>query len=401
MTTSRPTCRRWLPLGLLAAAALLVACTGDNNRAPTATTTVTSSPTAVPDDEPRRWGYNPLLPTGEKDSQALFNPLPVGYRIETVLTGLDRPTQLAGTPDGRLLVVEQPGTVRVVQDGRLLEEPFVTVDVYLPELEGTVELGLVGIAVDPEFEEYPYVYLDYAADNPRRTVVARVRDEGGRGRDVEEILSWEAAPPCCHIGGGMRFAPDGTLFIGVGDHEGPGLAQDPSTPPGSILRINRDGSAPADNPFGGPVYAYGLRNPYDLAIDPETGRIFAGENGFFGQDAVVEIKAGANYGWPGQSLRVPAEEIEDPLTFYHNSYGLGGMEFYSDEVLGELKGRLFFCQFNSGGAVHELEFRPDGSAGREAIRAPGCTTDIITGPDGFLYFLNYVEGTLYRIALAE
>ena len=391
--------RRWLPLAVIGA--VVVACGAGSGETPTPTATAVPPTATAPGDEPLRWGYNPLQATGEHDSQALYNPLPLGYRIETVLSGLDRPTQLAAIPDGRLLVTEQAGTVRVVQDGRLLDEPFFAVDVYLPQLDGTVELGLVGIAIDPEFDEQPYVYLSYAADNPRRTVIARVRDEGGRGVDLEEILSWEAAPICCHIGGGMTFAPDGTLFIGAGDHGMPNVAQDPTQPPGSILRINRDGSIPPDNPFGGPVYAYGLRNPYDVAIDPETGRIFAGENGFFGQDAVVEIKAGANYGWLVPASRVAEEEIEDPLIFYHNSYGMAGMEFYSSDVLSELQGRLFFCQFNSGGAVRELELLPNGAVGRDAIRAPGCTTGIATGADGFLYFLNYVEGTLSRIARAE
>ena len=390
---------RWLALALLPTLALLIACTTeDEPQPPTAPPTPTRP--LLAEDEPRRWGYNPHKSTGREDPPPLFNPLPPNYVIETVLTGLDRPTQLALTPDGRLLVAEQPGTVRVVEDGRLLDEPFVSVNVYLPELDGLVELGLTGLAVDPEFDQNGYVYLYYAADQPRRTVIARVRDDGGRGGEIEEILSWEAAPACCHIGGGMRFGPDGYLFVGVGDHERLLEPQSPVTPPGSILRINPDGSWPDDNPFIGPVYAYGLRNPYDIAIDPETGRIFAGENGFFGQDAVVEVKAGANYGWPGLFFAVPEEEIEEPLTFYYSLSGIAGMEFYSSDVLSAFTGHLFFCRFHTG-AVVEIEFNDDGSVRREAVRAPGCTTDILTGPEGFLYFLNFLEGALFRIALIE
>ena len=211
---------------------------------------------------------------------------------------------------------------------------------------------------------------------------------------------------CCHIGGGMTFAPDGTLFIGMGDHERPAAAQNPLTLPGSILRINPDGSILLDNPWidgddlNTSVYAYGLRNPYEIAIDPETGRIFAGENGFFGQDAVVEVKRGANYGWPGLGLRVPEEEVEGPLTFYHTLGGIAGMEFYASDVLSDLTGRLFYCRFHTGN-VHEIEFLPDGTVKRETIRARNCTSDITTGPEGFLYYLDYVEGALYRIAAAQ
>ena len=350
-----------------------------------------------------RWGYNILLPTGQEDPQPLFNPLPAGYRIETVLSGLDRPSALAATPDGRLLVTEQAGTVRIVEDGRLLSEPFVTLDVFL-----TLDVGLVGITVDPEFTENGFVYFLYPAEDPPRTVVARVRDAGGRATDLEEIYSWETTV-IQHVGGGLRFAPDGTLLVGFGDHERVNMAQNPNNPIGAILRLTRDG-APADNPFIGPVFAYGLRNPFSIAIDPETGRIFAGENGFIGQDAIVEIKAGANYGWPGPGLLLPGQtvlppnlqtpegEVEEPLLFYHNSLGMAGMEFYSSDVLSEFKGHLFFCQVNGGGALHEIEFNDDGSVRRDAIRAPGCMTGVTTGADGFLYFMNYVEGTLYRIA---
>ena len=384
---------RWLRLAFLTAL-IAIACTSGNDAAPTPTNT------AVPEDGPMRWGFNPHLGTGQHDPPALLSPLPENYRLESVLTGLDRPTQMAVTPDGRIFVAEQPGVVRTIENEQILQEPFVSVDVYLPALDGTVELGLTGLVVDPAFDENGYVYLYYAADQPRRTVIARVRDEGGRGGEVEQIFSWEADPKCCHIGGGMRFAADGTLLIGVGEHEQVREAQRPLTPPGSILRINSDGTWPDDNPFIGPVYAYGLRNPYDIAIDPATGRIFAGENGFFGQDAVLEIKAGANYGWPGFDFPDGAE-IEEPLLFFHNSLGMAGMEFYSSDVLSELTGRLYFCQYNYGGALHEIEFNDDGSVRRQSIRAPGCTSDVITGPEGFLYFLNYVEGTLYRIALAE
>lgn len=412
----RPRARRAREVALVVALALavLAGCRGGNGVAPpTPTATVAPTPTSTPEPTPtlepgqrRRWGFDPFQPTGLEDPPIPFEPLPPSYRIEKLVTGLDRPTQLAAASDGRLFIAEQPGRVRVVEDGRLLDEPFVTLEVFLPDLaDQVVELGLTGIALDPAFEANGYVYLYYAQPEPRETVITRARQTADRNVEVTQILSWPGEPPCCHIGDGMRFAPDGTLLVGVGDHESPVAAQNPETPPGSILRINPDGSAPNDNPFVGDddadphMYAYGLRNPFDIAIDPATGRIFAGENGFFGQDAVVEIEPGANYGWPGFQLRVPEDEIEQPLTFYHQFGGLAGMEFYSSDVLSELTGSLLFCRF-LGGTLHQITFRPNGSVADERIRARNCTSDITTGPDGFLYYLDYVDGALYRLSVA-
>lgn len=354
---------------------------------------------------PIRWGHNPMKMTGQRDPRVRFTPLPPGYRIETFVSGLRNPTSIAFMPDGRMLVAEQPGAIRVVEDGLLLPEPFYTPDVFLPDVDYLVELGLVGITVDPDFEQNGYVYAYYTTDQPeRRTVLARIRDAGGRGSDLEEILSMEAAPDCCHIAGSLRFAPDGTLFVTVGDHLMEAEAQNRGSPFGSILRINPDGSAPPDNPFADDdeadprLYAYGLRNPFDLAIDPVAGRIVATENGFVGQDAIIEVKPGANYGWPGSGLAAPLKQIEPPLLFYHQPIGPAGAEFYRDDALPSLTGAFLFCQFNLGGALHAVTFDADGSVAEDTIIAPGCTSDVLTGPDGFIYFAEYGSGVIYRIA---
>ncbi len=300
-----------------------------------------------------------------------------------------------------LLVAEQRGTVRVVEGGTLLSEPFYTANVYLPE--DALELGLVGMTVDPEFSENGNVYLYYTTDEPvRRTVLARVRDTDGIGTDLEEVLSMELDPSCCHIAGGLRFAPDGTLFVAVGDHQYERSSQNRLNPFGSILRIDRNGDAPPDNPFVGDgdprIYAYGLRNPFDLTIDPATGRLFATENGWIGQDALLEIQAGANYGWPGYDLDVPLEEVAQPALFFHETVGMAGIEFYAADALPELTGALLFCQFH-GGALHAVRFDADGNMDEDAIIASGCGSDVLTGPDGFVYFLDILGGTVRRIAI--
>ena len=399
----------WLGAAAVACALLLVACGAGSGGAVETPNATVDEPTTAPTQgagQSTRWGYDPGFATGGRDPSPTFAALPAGYSIDTFVTGLEQPTSLAFTPDGRLLITEQRGAIRVVEDGRLRPEPFFTADVFLPDAgDGIIELGLVGITADPEFEENGYVYIYYTAAQPQqRTVLARLRDDAGQGVELTEIFSLDATPECCHIAGSLRFAPDGTLFVTVGDHQLEVEAQNRGSAYGTILRINPDGSAPDDNPFAGEaaadarVYAYGLRNPFDLAIDPVSGRIFAAENGFIGQDAIIEIVPGANYGWPGFGLDVPLTEIAQPLIFYHQSLGPAGIEFYSGDALPALTGSLLFCQFHDGGALHSVSFNGDGSVAADTIIALGCTTDVQTGPDGNIYFLDYVGGTVYRIA---
>jgi glucose/arabinose dehydrogenase len=356
---------------------------------------------------PDRWGYDASKPTGLVDAPPHFEALPAGYRIETVVSGLRQPAAIAFTPDSTLLVAEQSGAIRVVKDGRLLPQPLYKLPSYTPPSpEGFSELGLVGLTVDPHFSQNGYVYAYYSTLDPNyRTVLARITDADGRGTALQEIFSLKVAtPPCCHIAGSLRFAPDGTLFVMVGDHQQEAEAQNVGSPFGKILRINPDGTAPADNPLvndpqaDARVYAYGLRNPYDIAIDPKTRRVFATENGFIGQDAIIEVKPGANYGWPGYSLALPLDRIAPPMLFYHNAIGPSGTEFYRGAALPALGGALLFCQFHQGGALHAVRFDTNGRAVDDAILAPGCTSDVLTGPDGFVYFVDYIGGVVYRLA---
>ncbi|MEX0787100.1 MAG: PQQ-dependent sugar dehydrogenase [Dehalococcoidia bacterium] len=398
MSTPRPSL-----LFVFALALLLAACGSGSQAAPSTPSPspeATSAARTPAGDEPFRWGYHAGKPTGERDPPPDFVALPPGYRIETYVTGLRGPTALAFAGDGRLLVAEQAGAVRVVEGGVLQDEPFFEVeDVYMPDPnEQLVELGLVGLALGPEGAVYVY----YTSDEPeRRTVLARLPDGAD---ELEEVFSLDAAPECCHIAGSVRFAPDGTLFVTVGDHQMEAEAQNRGSPFGAVLRINPDGSAPANNPFvddedADPrVFAYGLRNPFDFTIHPANGRMFATENGFFGQDAVLEILPGANYGWPGSGLDVPLDEVAQPLLFYHQAIGPAGIELYLDDELPVLTGALLFCQFHQGGALHAVTFNLDGSVANDSIVALGCTSDVLTGPDGFIYFLDYVSGTVYRIA---
>jgi glucose/arabinose dehydrogenase len=402
-------------IGMTAAAvtgAMLIACASSSHGAPATPSPVEEQPTSLPTStnnglptSPIRWGYDPRRNNGQQDAQPHFEGLPPGYSIETYVSGIPNPTAIAFTPDGRMLVAEQSGAIRVVKKGVLQHEPFYKVPAYTPAgSEGFSELGLDGMTVDPGFAHNGFVYVYYSAKDPKqRTVLARIRDDHGRGKDLTEIFSLSAEPVCCHIGGSLRFAPDGTLFVAVGDHQLEAAAQDVGTPYGGVLRINPDGTAPAGNPFAGFAgadarrFAYGLRNPYDVAIDPKTGRIFATENGFVGQDAIVELKPGSNYGWPGSGLALPLSQIEKPLLFYNQAIGPSGIEFYHAKALPWLDGSLLFCQFHRGGALHRVTFSADGAVADDSIISTGCTSDVLTGTDGLVYFVDYLSGTIYRI----
>lgn len=376
-----------LALALAALAALAGACSsGSDSERPT-------DPTPLP-----------TQPIPYRVTTPFAVPLPVGYRIETVLDGLDQPTAIAATPDGRLLITEQlTGRVRVVQDGALLDEPWVEIPVYYADAF-LQELGLVGIAVDPEFETNRYVYLYYTerdAQGVRRTVLARLRDVDGRGTDLTPIFTVELAPERAHIAGGMAFDRDGALLVTVGDHERGDLAERVDVPVGKVLRMDRDGNPMPDNPFVGRddadprVYAYGLRNPFGIAVNPDTGEIFITENRDAAGDAVYLAEPGADYGWPRFKV-----VLREPLVIYEKPMGVSGATVYTGEALPDFDGDLFYCTFHEGGALHWSDTGPLAGvelARRDRLIASGCSTGVTQGADGFLYFLSYT-GQLMRIS---
>jgi glucose/arabinose dehydrogenase len=352
------------------------------------------SPTALMRDE---------LPF--RASMPFLRSLPVGYRLETLLDGLDMPASIAALPDGRLLIAEQErGRVRVVRDGRLEAEPWFEQTVRPAEDVFVGELGLVSVAADPLFAENRYVYLYYTVDDDRgaRTVLARLRDADGRGTELTELLSVDLAPESRHIAGGIAFDRAGAILVGVGDHEQQELAPRLDAVAGKVLRIDRDGNPPPGNPFAGRddadprVYAYGLRNPFGVAVDPVSGRAFIAENRNVAGDAVYELEAGADYGWPEHDVA-----LREPLVFYDRPMGAAGIVVYRGGALPAFDGDLFFCTFHGGGALHWSE--PDEVAGfdlamRDRVIAGDCSSGVTVGADGFLYFLSHGEGRLMRIS---
>jgi glucose/arabinose dehydrogenase len=295
--------------------------------------------------------------------------------------------------------------VRVVEDGRLLKEPWFELPVFVQtESFAVQELGLVTIAADPEVEDNGYVYIYYTEQregDEGRTIFARLREAGGKGTDLTPLVTIDLAPQKSHIAGGIAFQGD-AILLGVGDHEDHTLAPLLASPAGKVLRIDRDGDALDDNPFADRegadrrIYAYGLRNPFGVTVDAVTGKAYITENRDVAGDAVYELVAGADYGWPSHR-----EAFRTPLVVYDRPMGLAGITAYRGDALPLFAGDLLYCSFHVGGALHWLEpEQPEGLGfvPREQAIALGCSSGVTVGADGFIYYLDFNTGRLLRIS---
>jgi glucose/arabinose dehydrogenase len=391
--------RTILPRSGALVALMLVASACRDASVPTADDVAADEPTVERLHTPHpRLQFRPTSP---------FNvPLPHGYRVEALASGIEMPSAVASTPDGRVLIAEQTtGRVRIFRDGVLLDEPWIEVPVSYARETVLNELGLVGVEVDPRFDDNGYVYLYYTTDGAagtRRTVLTRFRDVDGRGAEPFTLLEIDRTSERSHVAGGMTFLSD-ALLVGIGDHEDADLAQRLDELPGSILRIDRDGSPLPDNPFVGRedadarVYVYGVRNPFGLTTNLRTGQVYFTDNRDAVGDAVYELRAGEDYGWPYEPL-----VLVEPVVVYEQPMGIAGAVFYDRDELSELKDSLLYCSFHFGGMLHWSDVTP-GLYGYDLVRrdrviATGCSSNLTVGADGFVYFLSYGSGQLLRIS---
>jgi glucose/arabinose dehydrogenase len=327
------------------------------------------------------------------------------------------PVALAFTPDGRLFYNELiSGRIRVYDRGR--EYTFAQVNVFVCD-----EFGLLGLAVDPEFQENHYIYVYYIEpvadrDDIGHPVIVRFTDVDGEGQDPTVIVGDlpNTSAVCAHVGGNIHFGPDGYLYVSIGDMQlfNPHYAQDLGSPLGKILRIDKsDGSAALDNPFvdepgADPrVFAYGLRNPFDFTFHPQSGKIYAPDNGLGNCDELNIIEAGNNYGHPEASF--PEEDppcLERagvrPIYLYskpdmrpevfQSNVAPTGVHFVSADVYPSLGDALLSCEFNTGFmrrfliAGPKLDHVADGS-----IAIQGCSLAMTTDPDGIVYYSGLRE----------
>lgn len=321
-----------------------------------------------------------------------------------VAAGLKKPTDFQFLPDGRILVAEKSGRIRIVKDGAVQRRPLYRV--FTPT-QG--ERGLGALAVDPDFETNGYIYVAYTTIGARDRL-ARLTVRGDRvvfgSRKV--LLQSTDRSAFYHHGGALGFGPDGALYWGVGDNKNSDNAQNLKTIHGKIIRINPDGTIPADNPDLGAgalpqIYAYGFRNPFRLTFTPNELLVAdVGENSFEEVDNVI---AGGNYGWPGSEGNCTSNCAGTQNPIYAYSHDGGGASitsvlYYTGGQLGaEFQNTLLIADFVKGW-IKALDCTADFSScsnARDFDAQAGQTVLLAQGPGGALYQLDYGSGRIVRI----
>jgi len=306
-------------------------------------------------------------------------------RVDIVARHLVTPWSIAVAPDGRLFVTERPGRVRVIVRDSLVEQPWATV----PALDATqqsAETGLMGLTLDPSFAQNPYVYVCYTERTGDGSVVnrvARIRERDGRGGDIETLVDGIPAN-LYHDGCRLKIGPDGKLYITTGDAYLNSPAQDSSSLAGKILRVNLDGSVPADNPIpGSRVWSLGHRNPQGLAWDPRTGLALEIEHGSGAGDEINILERGMNYGWPIEQGAVANPKFRNPaLVLRAAPAGAAFLPALASTdtsylIIATLSGKRLIKV-----AVHG---RDVSIAQDPVLDGYGRLRDVVEGPDGSVY----------------
>lgn len=341
--------------------------------------------------------------------------LPAGFVETPLASGLTAPTAMAFAPDGRLFVTEQAGRVRIIRDGALLPTPFATFAV-----EASGERGLLGLTFDPAFAVNGFVYVYYTtATAPIHNRVSRVTAQGDTivpGSEVV-LLELENVVSNRHNGGALHFGLDGKLYVAVGEDTVPSNAQTLANRLGKLLRLNADGTIPADNPFvatatGGnrAIWALGLRNPFTFAVQPGTGRLFLNDVGQSAWEEINEGVAGANYGWPATEGPTNDPRFRAPLFAYANGpasaetgCAITGAAFYNptgQQFPAEFAGDYFFADLCSRW-IRRFDPVTGAVTGFGTDLAP-LIVDLDVDAAGSLYYLSRgtggTNGTVFRIS---
>jgi aldose sugar dehydrogenase len=339
--------------------------------------------------------------------------------VETVVSGLEHPWALAFLPDGRILVTERPGRLRIVDASGRLSEPLGGV----PAVQAVSQGGLLDVAIDPDFAQNQLVYLSFSEPGEggvSGTSVARGRLANGRLENVQVIYRQEPKVRSGgHFGSRLVFSRDGKLFITQGDRQSGSFrqqAQQLSSGIGKIVRVNTDGTIPSDNPFVGrndarpEIWSLGHRNAQAAALHPETGELWTVEHGAAGGDELNRPEKGKNYGWPvitygrdysGGSIGEGAQKegMEQPVYYWDPVIAPSGMTFYTGDRYPGWKGSAFVGSMGPRALVRltiengrvTREERYLGDLG-ERIR------DVQQGPDGLLYLVtDAANGKVLRV----
>jgi aldose sugar dehydrogenase len=370
----------------------------------TATTAAPSSTTTTRAVVPR-----PTTTTRATTATTTTTTLPVGDACgvgpqapPTRTLDADNATALAFGPDGRLFFAERSGTVRVFQNGVVKE--FAKVPTVTTEGGGGYsERGLLGLTISPSFATDRFVYAFVSHPDRQHQDIVRWTDCAGTGTAFTTLVRLPSGNTCCHKGGRLKFGPDGKLYATLGDEHSPASAQNTGDPRGKVLRYNPDGSVPPDNPFGAgnPVWAYGFRNPFGLAVSA-TGQVAVTSNGPSGDagspptghDIVFDnVRAGAGHQWPycyGYSREMPtrlgqgcgAGQVEPAWSSESSTTVPTGAAFIDGSGPAGMAGKLVFCNYNGG-----MLILTPGTPHATVAKGPAeCQLDVTQGPDHAVYF---------------
>ena len=332
-------------------------------------------------------------------------------RVATLTDALVQPWALAFLPGGDILITERRGQLRLVHDGQLSRVPIGGI----PTVDTRQQDGLMDIALHPRFAENRSVYFTYSkptrgGDTP---VLAAAHFDGARltgERDLFVADAWDDYGG--NTGSRIAFGLDGTIYMTVGDRHQQTPAQDLTNDKGKILRLNDDGSIPPDNPFVDragarpEIFAYGVRNPQGLFIDPSTGTIWEAEHGPRGGDELNVIARGHNYGWPAITFGInydgttisnetARDGMDQPVTQWTPVISPSGLTIYSGDRFPAWRGSVFLGAL-SGEHLRRLEIQDGRVTDQEVLlgRLHQRIRDVREGPDGLLYVLTDAGGLL-------
>lgn len=362
--------------------------------------------------------YKPAFP-GQTRAPGVKTSTP--YEARVITDGLDQPWGIVQLPDGRFLINQKTGTMRIVSPDGTKSDPIKG----LPEVNSAQQGGLLGLTLDPNFPSNRMVYWVFSQRTQGGNLTAVAK---GRLADDEKSIEnaqviYQAKPAhrsTLHYGGRILFDKTGNLFVSTGersDMETRPLAQDLKTGLGKIIRITPEGKPAPGNPFEGradvlpEIWSYGHRNVQGLAFHPVTGDLWETEFGPRGGDEVNLIQPGKNYGWPvitygieyrgdpiGDAIQ-QKEGMEQPVYYYDPVLSPSGTTFYSGDAIPEWKNNLFICGLSSA-HIARLVIENNKVVGEERLLADENQRfrDITQGSDGALYAVTD-QGRLYRIGV--